>query len=137
MGLYDTAILVIDDMHMMSDLIATILRRLGFATVDVAHDGTAGLAMMGEKAYGLVISDVNMEPMGGLKLLSLVRQDPSLKHTPFILMTASLATENVIAAKRAGVDTFLMKPFSPAILRERIVGLLGEDGGRGRAVVAR
>jgi two-component system chemotaxis response regulator CheY len=117
-------VLVVDDQQMMLDMIVAILRRIGFETVDHTQDGRTALEMMDRTAYGLVISDLNMEPMNGLELLRSVRADARLKDTPFIMTTASMATENAIAAKRAGVDNYVLKPFSPAVLREKIEAVL-------------
>ena len=72
------------------------------------------------KRYGLVISDWNMEPMTGYELLKQVRSDPSLKSTPFIMVTAESKTENVIAAKQAGVNNYIVKPFNADTLKAKI-----------------
>ena len=72
------------------------------------------------KRYGLVISDWNMEPMTGYELLKQVRADPSLSATPFIMVTAESKTENVIAAKQAGVNNYIVKPFNAETLKSKI-----------------
>ena len=72
------------------------------------------------KKYGLVISDWNMEPMTGYDLLREVRADPNLATTPFIMITAESKTENVIAAKKAGVNNYIVKPFNAATLKTKI-----------------
>ena len=92
----------------------------GFADVDDANDGTTALAKMHAKRYGLVISDWNMEPMTGYDLLREVRADPNLATTPFIMITAESKTENVIAAKKAGVNNYIVKPFNAATLKTKI-----------------
>ena len=96
-----TSILIVDDEWMMVEVMTEILRKLRYEDVDFAADGMTALQMMQDKPYGLVISDVNMEPMGGLDLLRTVRADPGLKATPFILTTASRAPDTVFAAKRS------------------------------------
>src|SRR5271170_4671064 len=93
-------VLVVDDYSTMVRIIRNLLRQLGFADIDDAADGTAALAKMRGKRYGLVISDWNMEPMTGYDLLRKVRSDPGLETTPFIMVTAESKTENVIAAKK-------------------------------------
>ena len=92
----------------------------GFVDIDDAADGSAALAKMKEKKYGLVISDWNMEPMTGYDLLREVRADPNLAITPFIMITAESKTENVIAAKKAGVNNYIVKPFNAATLKTKI-----------------
>ncbi|HEV7636286.1 MAG TPA: response regulator, partial [Bradyrhizobium sp.] len=93
---------------------------LGFNDVDDAADGSAALARMRDRKYGLVISDWNMEPMSGYDLLKEVRADPALAATPFIMVTAESKTENVIAAKKAGVNNYIVKPFNAATLKTKI-----------------
>src|SRR5262249_32372093 len=83
-------------------------------------DGSAALNKMRGKKYGLVISDWNMEPMTGYDLLKEVRADPNLATTPFIMITAESKTENVIAAKKAGVNNYIVKPFNAATLKTKI-----------------
>src|SRR5256885_14905466 len=94
-------ILIVDDYTTMIRTIRNRLRQLGFEDIDDALDGTAALAKMRSKRYGLVISDWNMEPMTGYDLLREVRSDPAIGKTPFIMVTAESKTENVIAAKKA------------------------------------
>ena len=113
-------ILVVDDYNTMIRIIRNLLKQIGFSDVDEAVDGTVALGKMREKRYGLVISDWNMEPMTGYELLKEVRQDPGLAKTPFIMVTAESKTENVIAAKKAGVDNYIVKPFNAQTLKAKI-----------------
>jgi two-component system chemotaxis response regulator CheY len=113
-------ILVVDDYNTMIRIIRNLLRQLGFEDVDDAPDGSIALAKMRDKHYGLVISDWNMEPMTGYELLKQVRSDPSLASTPFIMVTAESKTENVIAAKQAGVNNYIVKPFNADTLKNKI-----------------
>jgi len=113
-------VLVVDDYTTMVRIIRNLLRQLGFADVDDARDGAAALAKMHTKRYGLVISDWNMEPMTGFELLSKVRADPELGATPFIMITAESKTENVIAARKAGVNNYIVKPFNVQTLKAKI-----------------
>jgi two-component system, chemotaxis family, chemotaxis protein CheY len=113
-------VLVVDDYSTMVRIIRNLLRQLGFADVDDAPDGTAALAKMHAKRYGLVISDWNMEPMTGFDLLRQVRDDPELGETPFIMVTAESRTENVIAARKAGVNNYIVKPFNAQTLKSKI-----------------
>ena len=113
-------ILVVDDYNTMIRIIRNLLRQLGFNDVDDAPDGSIALSKMHIKRYGLIISDWNMEPMTGYELLREVRSDPSLASTPFIMVTAESKTENVIAAKQAGVNNYIVKPFNADTLKNKI-----------------
>jgi two-component system chemotaxis response regulator CheY len=113
-------VLVVDDYSTMIRIIRNLLRQLGFENVDDASDGTAALAKMRDRRYGLVISDWNMEPMTGYELLRQVRGTPEFSKTPFIMVTAEAKTENVIAAKKAGVSNYIVKPFNAQTLKTKI-----------------
>eukprot|EP00435_Cladocopium_sp_Y103_P077227 s1_g966.t1 len=119
-------VLVVDDYKTMIRIIRNLLKQLGFTNVDDAADGTEALAKMRGKRYGLVISDWNMEPMTGYELLKEVRGDEALKPTPFIMITAESKTENVIAAKKAGVNNYIVKPFNAATLKTKITAVIGD-----------
>ena len=114
------SILVVDDYNTMIRIIRNLLKQLGFENVDDAADGSAALAKMRGRKYGLVISDWNMEPMTGYELLKQVRADPELNTTPFIMVTAESKTENVVAAKQAGVNNYIVKPFNAETLKNKI-----------------
>jgi len=113
-------ILVVDDYSTMIRIIRNLLKQIGFENVDDANDGSAALAKMQGKQYGLIISDWNMEPMTGYDLLREVRANPALSKTPFIMITAESKTENVIAAKKAGVSNYIVKPFNAATLKTKM-----------------
>jgi two-component system chemotaxis response regulator CheY len=113
-------ILVVDDYNTMIRIIRNLLRQLGYEDVDDAADGASALSKMRDKRYGLVISDWNMEPMTGYDLLKEIRRDPDLAGTPFIMVTAESKTDNVIAAKKAGVDNYIVKPFNAQTLKSKI-----------------
>ena len=120
------SILIVDDYKTMLRIIRNLLKQLGFNAVDEAADGSAALAKMRAKNYGLVISDWNMEPMTGYQLLKEVRADETLKSTPFIMITAESKTDNVVAAKKAGVNNYIVKPFNAATLKTKISSVLGD-----------
>ena len=113
-------VLVVDDYSTMVRIIRNLLSQIGFADVDDARDGESALVKMHTRRYGLVISDWNMEPMTGYDLLRQVRADPGLGEIPFIMVTAESKTENVIAAKKAGVNNYIVKPFNAATLKTKI-----------------
>ena len=119
-------ILVVDDYQTMIRILRNLLKQIGFQDVDDASDGTTALAKLKQKRYGLVISDWNMEPMTGYELLKEVRSDPGLTKTPFIMVTAESKTENVIAAKKAGVNNYIVKPFNAQTLKTKIEAVFAE-----------
>jgi two-component system chemotaxis response regulator CheY len=119
-------VLVVDDYNTMIRIIRNLLKQLGFEDIDDASDGSAALSKLREKKYGLVISDWNMEPMTGYELLKEVRADPGLNKTPFIMVTAESKTENVIAAKKAGVNNYIVKPFNAQTLKTKIEAVFAE-----------
>src|SRR5665213_1542090 len=120
-----TPVLIVDDYNTMIRIIRNLLRQLGFEHIDEANDGTMALAKMRTRNYGLVISDWNMEPMTGYDLLQEVRSDPNLADVPFIMVTAESKTENVIAAKKAGVSNYIVKPFNAQTLKNKIDAVFG------------
>jgi len=119
-------ILVVDDYKTMIRIIRNLLKQLGFNEVDDAADGTEALEKARNRKYGLIISDWNMEPMTGYELLKEVRGDEDIARTPFIMVTAESKTENVIAAKKAGVNNYIVKPFNAATLKSKIDSVFGE-----------
>lgn len=122
----DMNILIVDDYKTMLRIIKNLLSQLGFKNVDEATDGTMALEMMRTKTYGLVISDWNMEPMTGLELLKSVRsENPKHQDVPFIMVTAESKTENVIQAKEAGVNNYIVKPFNAETLKQKMESVLG------------
>jgi len=121
------SVLVVDDYNTMIRIIRNLLKQIGFQDIDDAADGSAALARMREKRYGLVISDWNMAPMTGFDLLRAIRADSALKHTRFIMVTAESKTDNVIAAKKAGVDNYIVKPFNAQTLQHKIHAVFPDD----------
>lgn len=120
------AVLIVDDYKTMLRIIRNLLRQIGFNNVDEASDGATALQKLRRDNFGLVISDWNMEPMTGLQLLKEVRADEKLRGTPFIMVTAESKTENVIAAKKAGVNNYIVKPFNAETLKTKMTSVLGE-----------
>jgi two-component system chemotaxis response regulator CheY len=118
-----TSVLIVDDYKTMLRVIRGLLNQIGFKNVDEASDGQMALTMMKAKKYDLVISDWNMEPMTGLDLLKTVRANAN--KVPFIMVTAESKTENVIAAKGAGVNNYIVKPFSAETLKGKIASVMG------------
>ena len=118
-------ILIVDDYKTMLRIIRNLLKQLGFDNVEEAIDGSSALQKLRDKDFGMIISDWNMEPMSGLQLLKEVRADVKLKEVPFIMITAESKSENVIAAKEAGVSNYIVKPFNAATLKGKLTTVLG------------
>lgn len=120
-------VLIVDDYTTMLRIIKNLLKQLGFNNIDEATDGTMALEKVKSKEYGLVISDWNMEPMSGYEFLKQVRaSDEAYKTVPFIMVTAESKTENVVAAKQAGVNNYIVKPFNAETLKTKIATVIGE-----------
>jgi two-component system chemotaxis response regulator CheY len=117
-------VLIVDDYKTMLRIIRNLLKQIDFNNVEEATDGADALAKLRAGNYWLVISDWNMAPMTGLQLLQEVRADNRLKHTPFIMVTAESKTENVVAAKAAGVSNYIVKPFNAETLKDKIEKVL-------------
>lgn len=122
----DLPILIVDDYRSMLKIVRGLLQQLGFTNVDEATDGQSAYAMIAGRGYGLVISDWNMQPMTGLDLLKRVRSEPKTARLPFIMVTAEAKAENVVAARQAGVSNYIIKPFTQAVLKQKMVAVLGE-----------
>lgn len=118
-------ILIVDDYRTMLKIVRSLLQQLGFKNVDEATDGQSAYDLICQKEYGLVISDWNMQPMTGLDLLKKVRSDPKTAKLPFIMVTAEAKAENVVAARQAGVNNYIIKPFTQAVLQQKMSAVLG------------
>ncbi len=119
-------VLIVDDYKTMLRILGNLLKQLKFSNIEDAMDGSEALRKLRGDNFGLVISDWNMEPMTGIELLREVRADENLKHLPFIMITAESKSENVIAAKEAGVSNYIVKPFNAETLKGKIVSVLGD-----------
>jgi two-component system chemotaxis response regulator CheY len=116
-------IFIVDDYNTMLRILRNLLRQLEINQVEEATDGETAFDMMMKTPPELIISDWNMAPMTGLELLRKVRAEPRLRHIPFIMVTAESKTENVIAAKQAGVSNYIVKPFNAETLRAKIMSV--------------
>ncbi len=114
--------LVVDDFPTMRRIVRNLLKELGFANVDEAEDGAAGLAKVKEGRFDFVISDWNMPNMDGLQMLQNIRADanPSISKLPVLMVTAEAKKENIIAAAQAGANGYVVKPFTAATLDEKL-----------------
>lgn len=119
-------VLVVDDYKTMIRIVRGLLDQLGFKNVDEAMDGPTALEKIRSHDYGLILSDWNMAPMTGLELLTIVRSEARTANTPFVMVTAEAKTENVVAARQAGVNNYIIKPFTLAVLKQKLTTVLGE-----------
>ncbi|PKP68264.1 MAG: two-component system response regulator [Alphaproteobacteria bacterium HGW-Alphaproteobacteria-5] len=119
-------ILIVDDYKTMLRIVRNLLNKLGFSDIDEATDGTDALTKLKSRRYGLIISDWNMQPMTGYELLQKVRANESTKTLPFVMVTAESKVENVVAARKAGVNNYIIKPFSAEVLKVKLKTVLGD-----------
>jgi two-component system chemotaxis response regulator CheY len=119
-------VLVVDDHRSMIAILRSLLKQIGFEDIDEATTGAEALRKLGERHHALVVSDWYMEPMSGYDLLKEIRADAELAATRFVMVTAESKTENVLAAKKAGVDNYVVKPFNAQTLRAKINAIFGE-----------
>lgn len=117
-------ILIVDDQAKLLRLVTELMNRLGFPEVDGVSDAADALIRLKERKYGLVISDLDMEPVDGIQLLREIRADDALMNTPFILTETSFSFEDVNLAHQAGADAFILKPFDLALLKSKLKQVL-------------
>ncbi|MFC6669762.1 chemotaxis response regulator CheY [Marinobacterium aestuariivivens] len=113
-------ILVVDDFSTMRRIIKNLLRDLGFSNVIEADDGKTALPILKQGGVDFLVTDWNMPGMTGIDLLREVRKDPKLAATPVLMVTAEAKREQIIAAAQAGVNGYVVKPFTAAVLKEKI-----------------
>ncbi len=113
-------VLVVDDFPTMRRIVKNLLKQLGFENIEEAENGEDALRKLRSGDYGLVVSDWNMPVMEGIELLKHIRSDPQLKDIPFLMVTAEAEKEKVIEAIKAGVDNYIVKPFTGEVLKEKL-----------------
>ena len=113
-------ILIVDDFSTMRRIIKNLLRDLGFNNTAEADDGTTALPMLQQTHFDLLITDWNMPGMQGIDLLKAVRADPNLQHIPVMMVTAEQKKEQIVEAAKAGVNGYIVKPFTAATLKEKM-----------------
>lgn len=119
-------VLVVDDQVSMRGLTRYSLQQIGFKFIDDAANGKSALDLLIAKPFDLIISDWNMDVMDGLVLLKLVRQHPQMKKIPFIMVTGANDKEKVVQAVQAGVNNYIVKPFTVATLKGKIEQVVGK-----------
>ncbi len=118
-------ILIVDDFSTMRRIVRNILKQLGFTNIEEAEDGDVALEKLKENDYEFVITDWNMPNMTGLDLLKSIRADESLKDMPVLLVTAEAEKENVVQAAQAGVNDYIVKPFTADVMQQKIDRIFG------------
>lgn len=120
MGMEDLKFLVVDDFSTMRRILRNLLKELGFSNVQEAENGAEGLAKLRAEKFDFVVLDWNMPVMTGIELLKEIRADANLKHLPVLMVTAEAKKENIIEAAQAGASGYVVKPFTAAILDEKL-----------------
>lgn len=113
-------ILVVDDFSTMIRIVTNLLKELGFVNIDDANDGSKAWPMIQTGKYDFIVSDWNMPEMTGIELLKKVRADENFKDMPFMLITAEQKRSQILEAAQAGVDGYIVKPFTAATMKEKI-----------------
>ena len=113
-------VLIVDDFSTMRRIIKNLLRDLGFTNTFEADDGSTALPMLKEGSFEFVVTDWNMPIMQGIDLLKEIRKDPKLKHLPVLMVTAEAKREQIIEAAQAGVNGYIVKPFTAGTLKEKL-----------------
>ena len=113
-------VLIVDDFSTMRRIIKNLLRDLGFTNTFEADDGHTALPMLKEGSFEFVVTDWNMPIMQGIDLLKEIRKDPKLKHLPVLMVTAEAKREQIIEAAQAGVNGYIVKPFTAGTLKEKL-----------------
>ena len=121
-------ILVVDDFSTMRRIIKNLLKDLGFANIQEADDGNTALPMLQQGDFDFVITDWNMPGMQGIDLLRAIRADANLKHIPVLMVTAEAKKEQIVAAAQAGVNGYVIKPFTAATLKEKLAKIFQRLG---------
>lgn len=121
-------ILVVDDFSTMRRIIKNLLKDLGFTNIQEADDGNTALPMLQQGDFDFVVTDWNMPGMQGIDLLRAIRADESLKHTPVLMVTAEAKKEQIVAAAQAGVNGYVVKPFTAATLKEKLAKIFERLG---------
>ena len=118
-------VLIVDDFATMRRILRNILKQIGFSNISEADDGKTALKELKKEKYDLVLCDWNMPEMPGIELLNQVRSDPELKAIPFVMVTAEAQKENIVEAVKAGVNSYIVKPFTADTIGEKLKKVFG------------
>jgi two-component system chemotaxis response regulator CheY len=117
---FSIKVLVADDFATMRKIVRNVLKQIGFEDIVEAEDGTTALQILKNEEIGLVVTDWNMPNMSGLELLQHIRKNPATAKVPVLMVTAEGLKENVLEAVKAGVNNYVVKPFTAEVLQEKI-----------------
>ena len=126
---YRMKVLVVDDFATMRKIVRNILKQIGFEDITEAEDGSVALRLIKSEPVGLVVSDWNMPNMSGLDLLKEIRKNPQTASLPVFMVTAEGLKENVMEAVKAGVNNYVVKPFTAEVLQEKIETIFKKQAG--------
>ncbi|MEO8542355.1 MAG: response regulator [Burkholderiaceae bacterium] len=124
----DLRFLVVDDFSTMRRIVCNLLKESGFTELEEAEDGTAALGKLRNGHFDFVVCDINMPNVNGLQLLAEVKKDPALKHIPILMVTAEARKEDILLAAQLGAAGYVVKPFTKAILEEKVIYILKKLG---------
>lgn len=119
-------ILVVDDFSTMRRIVKNALKALNYTNTEEAEDGVSALEKLRSDRFDLIVCDWNMPGMTGIDLLRAVRADARLRATPFLMVTAEAKRENIVEAIQAGVNNYIVKPFTPATFGEKLSAIFGD-----------
>lgn len=120
--------LVVDDFSTMRRIVCNLLKESGFPEVDEAEDGSSALHKLRNARYDFVVSDINMPNVNGLQLLAEIKKDDKLRHIPVLMVTAEARKEDILLAAQLGAAGYIIKPFTKAVLEDKVVLLLKKVG---------
>ena len=120
--------LVVDDFSTMRRIVCNLLKDSGFTETEEAEDGQAALIKLRNSPFDFVISDINMPNVNGLQLLAEVKKDDQLKHIPVLMVTAEARKEDILLAAQLGAAGYVVKPFTKAILEDKVIHILKKLG---------
>lgn len=120
--------LVVDDFSTMRRIVCNLLKESGFTEMEEAEDGTAALVKLRASKFDFVVSDINMPNLNGLELLGAMKKDEKLKHIPVLMVTAEARKEDILLAAQLGAAGYVVKPFTKAILEDKVVYILKKLG---------
>ena len=120
--------LVVDDFSTMRRIVCNLLKESGFSDVEEAEDGAAAMHKLRNGTFDFVVSDINMPNVNGLQLLGEMKKDDALKHIPVLMVTAEARKEDILLAAQLGAAGYVVKPFTKAILEDKVVFILKKLG---------
>jgi two-component system chemotaxis response regulator CheY len=116
--------LIVDDFSTMRRIVRNLLKEIGYTNADEAEDGVSALSKLKGGRFDFVVSDINMPNMNGFELLRQIRADDALKALPVLMVTAEAKKEDIVMAAQAGASGYIVKPFTKAVLEEKLMKII-------------